>query len=52
LRFPFIIMRKRDGLGIALVFGKFVDLYQELSPVNNETARMTAHFVLFVCLFH
>jgi len=31
-----------DGPGIALIFGKFVDLYQELRSVNNDTARMTA----------
>jgi hypothetical protein len=44
LTFTCIIMRKRDGLGITLVFGKLVNLYQELSPVNNENARMTAHY--------
>lgn len=32
-----------DGPGIALVFGKFIDLYQELRSVNTDTARMTAH---------
>jgi hypothetical protein len=31
-----------DGPGIALIFGKLVDLYQELRSVNNDTARMTA----------
>lgn len=31
-----------DGPGIALVFGKFVDLYQELRSVNTDTARMSA----------
>jgi hypothetical protein len=31
-----------DGPGIALVFGKFVDLYQELRSANTDTARMTA----------
>ena len=31
-----------DGPGIALVLGKFVDLYQELRSVNTDTARMTA----------
>lgn len=31
-----------DGPGIALVFGKFVDLYQELKSANTDTARMTA----------
>ena len=44
LTFTCINMRKCDGLGITLVFGKLVDLYQELSPVNNESARMTAHY--------
>jgi hypothetical protein len=31
-----------DGPGIALVLGRFVDLYQELRSVNTDTARMTA----------
>jgi hypothetical protein len=31
-----------DSPGIALVFGKFVDLYQEVRSVNTDTARMTA----------
>lgn len=31
-----------DGLGIALVFSKFADLYQELRSVNTDTARMSA----------
>ena len=31
-----------DGPGIALVFGKFVDMYQELRSGNTDTARMTA----------
>jgi hypothetical protein len=30
------------GPGIALVFGKFVDLYQELRSTNTDTPRMTA----------
>jgi hypothetical protein len=56
LTFTCIIIRKRDGLGITLVFCKLVDLYQELSPVNNENARMTAHYcgsclVFVLCRF-
>jgi hypothetical protein len=31
-----------DGPGIALVFGKFVDMYQELRSTDTDTARMTA----------
>lgn len=31
-----------DGPGIALVFGKFVDLYRELKSANTDTARMSA----------
>lgn len=31
-----------DGPGIALVFGKFVDMFQELRSTDTDTARMTA----------
>jgi hypothetical protein len=31
-----------DGPGIALVFGKFVDMYKELRSTDTDTARMTA----------
>jgi hypothetical protein len=44
LTFTCIIIRKCNSLGITLVFGKLVDLYQELSLVNNEAARMMAHY--------
>ena len=31
-----------DGPGIALIFGKFVDMYQELRALDTDTARLTA----------
>jgi hypothetical protein len=40
-----------DGPGIALVFGKFVDLYQELRSANIDTARMTARCYDSCCVF-
>jgi hypothetical protein len=40
-----------DGPGIALVFGKFVDFYQELRSVNTDTARMAARCCDFCRVF-
>jgi hypothetical protein len=31
-----------DGPGIALIFGKFVDMYQELRSLDADTAKLTA----------
>jgi len=31
-----------DGPGIALIFGKFVDMYQELRSLDTDTAKLTA----------
>lgn len=31
-----------DGPGIALIFGKFVDMYQELRSLDTDTTRLTA----------
>jgi hypothetical protein len=31
-----------DGHGIALIFGKFVDMYQELRSLDTDTAKLTA----------
>jgi hypothetical protein len=39
-------MRKRDGLGIALVFGKFVDLYQELTSMTLKSDTPGSRTVL------
>jgi hypothetical protein len=30
-----------DGPGIALIFGKFVDMYQELRSLDTDTAKLT-----------
>jgi hypothetical protein len=31
-----------DGPGIALIYGKFVDMYQELRALDTDTAKLTA----------
>jgi hypothetical protein len=31
-----------DGPGIALIFSKFVDMYQELRSLDTDTAKLTA----------
>lgn len=31
-----------DGPGIALIFGKFVDMYQELRSLDTDTAKLTS----------
>jgi hypothetical protein len=40
-----------DGPGIALVFSKFFDLYQELRSIDTDTARMTVQYYDFCCVF-
>lgn len=40
-----------DGPGIALIFGKFVDMYQELRSLDTDTAKLTASCCNFGRIF-